>query len=130
MKKVLTIDKKDSIIDEFCNKNPYKFNDEELEMVKEFKKGIRDMFIICDYLEDYTAVMGKDRCYMIKGLTCNIDEVIEYETLPEPTMMIIFPFKDVLVYDGMIATYPIKIGSAMEDMIMADYNKSIKYYHL
>ena len=67
---------------------------------------------------------------MIKGLTCNIDEVIEYETLPEPTMMIIFPFKDVLVYDGMIATYPIKIGSAMEDMIMADYNKSIKYYHL
>ena len=121
---------KDSIIDEFCNKNPYKFNDEELEMVKEFKKGIRDMFIICDYLEDYTAVMGKDRCYMIKGLTCNIDEVIEYETLPEPTMMIIFPFKDVLVYDGMIATYPIKIGSAMEDMIMADYNKSIKYYHL
>ena len=99
-------------------------------MVKEFKKGIRDMFIICDYLEDYTAVMGKDRCYMIKGLTCNIDEVIEYETLPALTMMIIFPFKDVLVYDGMIATYPIKIGSAMEDMIMADYNKSIKYYHL
>ena len=121
---------KDSIIDEFCNKNPYKFNDEELEMVKNFKKGIRNMFIICDYLEDYTAVMGKDRCYMIKGLTCNIDEVIEYETLPAPTMMIIFPFKDVLVYDGMIATYPIKIGSAMEDMIMADYNKSIKYYHL
>lgn len=121
---------KDSIIDEFCNKNLYKFNDEELEMVKEFKKGIRDMFIICDYLEDYTAVMGKDRCYMIKGLTCNIDEVIEYDILPAPTMMIIFPFKDVLVYDGMIATYPIKIGSAMEDMIMADYNKSIKYYHL
>lgn len=45
-------------------------------------------------------------------------------------MMIIFPFKDVLVYDGMIATYPIKMGSAMENMIMADYNKSIKYYHL
>ncbi len=123
-------DEKDSIIDEFCDKNPYKFNEEELGMIKEFKKGIRDMFIICDYLEDYTAVMGKDRCYMIKGLTCNIDEVIEYETLPAPIVMIILPFKDVLVYDGMIATYPIKMGATMEEMVMADYNKSIKYYHL
>lgn len=45
-------------------------------------------------------------------------------------MMIILPFKDVLVYDGMIATYPIKMGANMEEMIMADYNKFIKYYHL
>ena len=121
---------KDSIIDEFCDKNLYKFKEEELKMVKEFKNGIRDMFIICDYLENYTAVMGKDRCYMIKGLTCNIDEVIEYESLPTPTMMIILPFKNVLVYDGMLATYPIKMNSTIEEMIMADYNKCIKYYHL
>ena len=123
-------DEKDSIIDEFCDKNPYKFNEEELVMIKKFKKGIRDLFIICDYLEDYTAVLGKNRCYMIKGLTCNIDEVIEYETLPAPIVMIILPFKDVLVYDGMIATYTIKMGATMEEMVMADYNKSIKYYHL
>ena len=53
--------------------NPYKFNKEELNVTSEFKKGFRDLVIIAKYEKEYTAVMNRNKTYMIKGLNDNID---------------------------------------------------------
>lgn len=121
---------KNTIIPEFCQKNPFKFNSEELEITKKFKNGIRDIFVIAKYEKEYTAVMCKDKTYMIKGLNDNIDNVVNYKDLPSAGRTTIMPFKDVLIYDGIFAEYGIKMGIGFEKIIKEEYSKAIKYYHL
>ena len=121
---------KELIVLEFCLANPYKFNKEEINLVNEFKKGIRDMFIIAKYELEYTAFMKEDRIYMVKGLNDNIDNIISYRQLPYITVTSIIPFKGVLVYDGMLSGIAVKTGNSFEDIIEKEYNNMIKYYHL
>ncbi len=121
---------KSELVDEFCTKNPYGFNKEELDITSKFKDGIRDMFIFVKFEEDYTAVMDKNRVYMIKGINDNLDNIISYEDLPHVAITSIIPFKNYLIYDGILIGASIKMGSNMVKMIMDDYDKSMKYYHM
>lgn len=121
---------KDAIVLEFCMVNPYKFNKEELSITSEFKKGFRDLVIIAKYEKEYTAIMNKDKTYMIKGLNDNIDNIISYQKLPQTVMTSIIPFKNVLIYDGLLMELGIKMGNGFEKVVLEEYSKSMKYYHL
>lgn len=121
---------KSELVDEFCTKNPYGFNKEELDITSKFKDGIRDMFIFVKFEEDYTAVMDKNRVYMIKGINDNLDNIISYEDLPHVAITSIIPFKNYLIYDGILIGLAIKMGNNMVKTIMDDYDKSMKYYHM
>ena len=45
-------------------------------------------------------------------------------------MTSIIPFKNVLIYDGLLMELGIKMGTNFEKVIEEEYSKSIKYYHL
>ncbi len=121
---------KEKIIDNYLKDNPHKLDNKSLEKVSKFKHGIRDMFTIAKYEEDYTALLASDRVYMIKGLNSNIDEVIPYEDIPCIITTSLFPYEGVIVYDGLFSTYPISMGTSFEKMVEKEYREDIKYYHL
>lgn len=121
---------KDNIVIEFCLVNPFKFNSDEIKTTQDFRKGIRGMFTIVEYQEEYTAVMNEEKVYMIKGLNCNIDEVISYDDLPCIIITSIIQFKDKLVYDGLFNTYNISFGMGFKKTVAREYEEKIKYYHL
>ncbi len=123
-------DNKNEIISEFCEFNPYKFNKEELDITRDFKKGFRSLIVIVKFESDYTAVMNKDKIYMIKGVNDNIDNIISYQDLPACVITSIIPFKNVLIYDGISIGDNIKMGNDFNKILEEDYSKSIKYYHL
>ena len=118
------------VIDEFVKKNPFKFNKEELKIVEGFKKGIRDHFVMAQYTTSYTAMCKDGKCYMIKGLNCNIDEVISYDEIPDIVETTLLPFLGKIVYDGIILSYPISFGLHFKELALKEYNESMKYYHL
>ncbi len=119
-----------AIILEFCLANPYKFNSEELKIIGEFKKGFRDVFTIAKFYEEYTAVINKEQVYMIKGLYQNLDEVLHKRKLPISAVMAIMPFKDVIIYDGILGFTDLKITSRFENMVKNKLENNIKLYHL
>lgn len=121
---------KDLIITEFCLKNPYKFSKEELKLVNEFKKGVRDTFIIAKYEAEYTAIMNQEKVYMIKGINSNIDEVIPYNELPYMTITAIMPFNGKLIYDGILQSYDIEFDLNFDRVVEKEYESAIKNYHL
>lgn len=123
-------EKKDALIFEFCLANPYNFNKEELNIVKEFRNGIRDLFIIVKFYEEYTGVINKDKAYMIKGINDNLDNIISYKELPKVVYTTILPFKGVLIYDGILSEFGVDIGVSFEKSIIRDFDKAMKYYHL
>lgn len=121
---------KDKLISEFMKKNPLKFNQEELNMVQEFTKGKRGLYILIRYDAEYTVFMDDARVYMVKGLNCNIDDIISNDRLPVPMMTTLIPFKNHIVYDGMLSEFPISIGIQMKRQMEKDASSFIKYYHL
>ena len=123
-------DKKDSILFEFSLANPFNFSKEEMDMVKNFRKGIRNMFIIAKYDEDYTELLSMDGLYMVKGLTCNIDEIISNEQLPIVVQTSIIPFKDQIVFDSVLTEGQISIGTNIKSKIFEDIKTTKKIYKL
>ena len=121
---------KDTIIDKFTKDNPYKFNQDEIKLVLEFKKGIRTNFIIDRFEEEYTPLMTNDKTYMVKGLYDNIDQVISYSKFPIFVTTTIIPFKENLIYDGLIQTVNISFGPEFSNLADKQYNELMKYYHL
>lgn len=89
-------------IDEFCLKNPYKFTTQEIRGVQDFKKGIRKEFIIIAYEQDYTIFAYDNKLYKVKALLDNIDCLIKAIELPVSVKCSLFPFKDQIVYDGLL----------------------------
>lgn len=65
-------------VDEFIKENPYNFNEEEINVTKDFKKHVKSNFLmIVGFDKDYTKILVEDgKLYMVKGLISNIDEVV------------------------------------------------------
>lgn len=130
-----TLWKQRNIIDEFVKVNPYKFNDEELEIVKGFKNAKRDIFFVYKFLEDYTVFASTKGFYMVKGLTGNLDVIISRDDLPYPTMTTLLEFKGNIVYDGLLGdlldSYGINMDKvSLKKLLDKEYENGIKQYHL
>lgn len=56
--------------DEFIKENPYNFNEEEINVTKDFKKHVKSNFLmIVGYDKNYTKILAEDgKLYMVKGL--------------------------------------------------------------
>lgn len=118
---------KDKIIEDFIKENPYNFNNTELKLIKEFKKGIRKEFIIGKYEKKYALFMPTDDeniVYMVKGLTSSIDEVVHGENLPFIATTTLLPFKSYIIYDGVFFGLAMSIGPNMKNNIRKNINKA------
>ena len=123
---------KDFIIDSFVNENPYKFNDEELEIVKGYKKAYRDVFLVMKYDSLYTSFVVQNNVYMVKGLNVPIDEIIFYQKLPCPVMTTLLPFKNNIIYDSILNEYmnPINMKATMKEQLLKELEGLPKIYRL
>lgn len=107
-----------NIIDDFIKKNPFQFDEEKLALIKDFKYAVKGMGIIIKYEADYTVIsMQDDNFYAILGLTTNIDEVIPNEQLPYPVQITLLPWRNKIIYDGLLESYAIQVGKNMKKMI-------------
>ena len=101
------------IIDEFITKNPYHFNNSELKILKEFNKGKIGNFVIAKFELNYTIFIDAEndtKLYKIKGLTNNIDEIIDNDDMPRFVTTAILPFKGYIIYDGLFTMADISLG--------------------
>lgn len=122
---------KEIIIHEFIDLNPYKFKQDELDLVKEMVNGIRDIFVIARYDKEYTMMLSNNKIYMVKGLNGNIDRIISYQDLPVVVRTSLLPFNGKITYDGMFQSMPnIDFGVQLERMVESELGSSSKVYHL
>lgn len=117
------------IIDDFIKENPYRLTDDELELIYHFKDSIGDIFIIMKYDKEYTYLLGRNANFAIKGLHSTIAEVIPAYNLPYACQMYLIPFKDVIVYDGIITQQiSLEFSKNIIDSFNKDFNSNITYY--
>lgn len=120
----------DKIINDFTKENKYNFNKEQLKIINEWKSVKRGSFIITKYEEDYAEFYDDEKIYMVKGVRCNIDQIIPYDNIPCIVETALLPFKGKIIYDGILEKTNISIGSGIIKHLNESSKNKIKYYHL
>jgi hypothetical protein len=106
------------IIDDFIEENLYEFNSEDLEMVKSWKTFKYGDFTLGKVIRGRGMFMTYDEPRVIYAV-CPLFSSFE-EILPEIPIMVrtaIIPFDNVLIYDGSIASYPVRFGPDLREII-------------
>ncbi len=116
----------------FLDKNPFKLNSQELEIIKKWGKAITGTFFIERFLKSYTVFIDQDSevVYGVFSLYDPLSEMIDKRDLPICVEGILLPFKDKIIYDGVFETYPILFGGNItselkEIYLTAKQNKAI-----
>ncbi len=121
---------KDTIIDEYLEKNPLKLSLRGMRTIEAFKDGIQDEFILVQFEKEYAVFMNEEHVFMVKGLNVNIDEVIDPMSLPTIVTTALIPYEGHIVYDSVLQTMPIGIGPNTAKTFEKEMEKLPKLYTL
>ena len=108
------------LIDSFIRENQSSFSSNELEIVAGWKHYIKKRFIILRSLKNYTIFLDIDeppKAYGVLALTTPFDEMFG-PVLPLMVEATLLPFKDRIIYDGIILGDNIIFGGG----IRRDFN--------
>ncbi len=118
------------LIDSFVAENPFKFNEEEIGIIKGWKNFVKGKFLIVAYLKDYTIFLTTDKdqkAYGVLGLFDEIEDVLP-PLMPIFVDAILLPFKGKIIYSSIINSYNIQIGGNMRRGIQKEYQKAKSKY--
>ena len=121
---------KDTIIDEFIKINPNKFNEEELEIIKEFKNSETGTFFVVGFEREYTMFLKDGKIYMVKGIRDNIDNILLSRKFPIIVNTTLLMFKGNIIYNSFFKQTTIGFGNDVKEMALKDMAKALKYYHI
>ncbi len=121
-------------IDSFVDENPAELTQDELAIVKSWKNFVAGDFYIERFLKAGAILINSTdppKVYLVWGLINSLEEVLGYYNRPPiMTKMVLLPFKDRIIFDGLVQTYSIFFGggikgSLKETYMAAKQNRSI-----
>lgn len=113
-----------ALIDRFVNENPFSFVDDALAIVASWKNFVAGNFYIERYLPHYSiwiATAPPANVYQVCGITHSLEEIIERVYLPLQVKAVLLPFKDQIIYDGFLSTYPTRLGGGLKVALRQEY---------
>ena len=113
------------LIRSFVEENPYQIADEELEIVDSWRHQVTGRFYVLRVLKNYTVfVTATDPCiaYGVVALSQPFQDLMGPD-LPVMVETVLLPFRDKIVYDGIISPYRISLGPGLRSSL----NEAYKY---
>lgn len=114
------------IIEPFVKENPAGLSDEELEIVHSWQHGVFGRFFIFRYLKSGTVfISGEDppTAYGVQALSEPLEDIVGPH-LPVYVGALLLPFRDRIIYDGMLNTYNITFGGGYRRSLNESYKES------
>jgi hypothetical protein len=118
------------LIPSFVDENPAHLPDDELALVRSWRHLVAGKFYIFRELQKYTVFLSTDKqpiAYGVLALSQPFEELVG-PYLPVLTETVLFPFRDVIVYDGLLSTYRISFGAGIRRSLNESY-KAAKERH-
>jgi hypothetical protein len=114
------------LIQTFVNENPAHLTDDELAIVRSWRHLVAGKFYIFRELKQYTVFLSTDKipiAYGILALSQPFEELVG-PYLPVLTQTVLLPFKDVIVYDGLLKAYRISFGPGIGRSLNESYKEA------
>lgn len=112
------------LIQSFVGENPTHLADDELAIVRSWRHLVAGRFFIFRELKKYTVFLSSDKpaiAYGVLALSQPFEELIG-PYLPVLTQTVLLPFRNMIVYDGLLSSYNISFGPG----IRRSFNESFK----
>ena len=117
------------LIADFIKENPFNFSAEELAIVTSWKNFIKGTFFIIKHYKKYSVFLESGetgKAYGVLGLTEPISNIVPQA--PAYVEAVLLPFKNQIIYDGMIAPYSISFGSSYRLSFQDSFDKAKATY--
>ena len=121
---------KDRFIDEYMDKNPSNFTFRNLNIINEFRYGMRKNFLLVLYEKNYTVLNDEGINYMVKSLNDNLDKYIPADKTPLLMQTAIMPFNGRIINDGFLSTSNVRLAQDLISKAFEDYSYGQKIYSL
>src|SRR5260370_22638792 len=114
------------LIQSFVEENPAHLTEEELAIVRSWRHLVAGKFYIFRELTKYTVFLSTDRppiAYGVVALSEPFEELVGRH-LPVLTQTVLLPFKDMIVYDGILHGYRISFGPGIRRSLNEDFKEA------
>jgi len=118
------------LIESFVDENPAHCSDDELDIVRSWRHLVHGKFYVFRELKKYMVFLSTDErpvAYGILALSQPFEELIG-PRLPVLTQTVLLPFKNGIVYDGLMSSYNISFGPGVRRNLDEDF-KTAKARH-
>ncbi len=109
------------IIDSYVQENPQNLSQEELEIVKSWKKYRRGDYFIERLLKKYAIFIGDEKVYGVLALHDSFEDMLAYVRLPYYVKATLLPFKGKIIYDSLLQGYSISFGGGIRANLKETY---------
>jgi len=113
---------------EFVRENPFAMNDVELAIINSWQYALDGSFYVMRYDSDHAVFLDTGTAPRAYGVTClnkDLRDILGPD-LPVYVKTVLLPFKNNIVYDGFIFTYPVTFDPPVIQELEADLNAWIR----
>jgi hypothetical protein len=118
--------KRRELIDAFVQVNPTSLADDELSIVARWNHAIVGQFYIFRYLSKHAIFLTSDspkKAYGVLGLADPFEDLVG-PYLPRLIEAVLLPFKDRIIYDGLLSGYNITFGGGIKRRFNEEYRQA------
>ena len=104
------------LIDVFADENPFQFDEPALEIVRSWKHLVNGTFYAYRQLQNHMIFLSSTEPVVAYGVLALFDpfEVMLGPYLPRMIKTTLLPFKDRIVYDGLLTGYNVTFGGGIK----------------
>ena len=107
-----------SVIDEYILKNEQDMSEEQISIVRGWKKVIQGKFVVERHLKNGSILVSCDedgRVYRVRGIYSSWRALMGTLPMPQIVETSLIPFQDVIIHDGIVMPYGVCLGKNMAD---------------
>ena len=118
------------LIDKYLDDNPDDILFKERAIVKSWENAIAGKFYIFRHLKNYTVFLtaggGNNKAYGVLGIETPLNDM--FPRIPVMVEAVLLPFKEQIIYDGIIGGYGISFGGGIKRTFNEAYNEAKAKY--
>ncbi|MCX6031346.1 MAG: hypothetical protein NT169_18865 [Chloroflexi bacterium] len=115
------------LLQQYLAANPDRFPTDELLIVAGWRLHIAGDFYIMKHLKSFSVLMSAKeptRLYGVVGLYDPLEVVTRGAPLPVLVKAVLLPFRDRIIYDGLLNTYRLSFGPGIRSSLNESYSRA------
>jgi Domain of unknown function (DUF6398) len=114
------------LIDAFADENPFRFSEEDLEIVRSWKHLVSGTFYAFRQLQNHMVFLTDKEPVVAYGVVALFDpfEAVIGPHLPRMIKTTLLPFKGRIVYDGLVSGYNVFFGGGIKRRLDESYKEA------
>lgn len=111
------------IIDQYLEENSAGIPEDHRQIISSWKYCLPGKFVLERNLKKGSIFISCEdgRVFQVLGIVSSFEEMFPYEPLPVLVEATLLPFRDMIITDGLVAEYPVVIGSNMKKQFKEIY---------